>query len=266
MGDRQFGRNPMYVHRRANWEFFAVVRGRCGCLLRGGESAPLLARRLWIFPPDVPHGWSGSPNRGCRVVSFHFAAVPDLMERAVKRDRVLSLPLTAEQCRWIWRLAVDLKPHYHRSTERSSLLFQRALIDLSLFVLEATPMERADPGHGDGLQKVEASQAWYAEHMAEQPKLGAVAAAVSVSSRHLRRLFNQVRGETPQVAFTRLRVQRAVELLSQSNRKLEAIAAACGFSSSSDFCRVFRAHRGISPDAWRRRMLKECEGEQAGKS
>ena len=46
-----------------------------------------------------------------------------------------------------------------------------------------------------------------------------------------------------------------MELLSKSDLKLDAIAAKCGFSSASDFCRVFNSEHKISPDAWRRRML-----------
>ena len=96
--------------------------------------------------------------------------------------------------------------------------------------------------------------------MAEQPKLDQIAQAVNVSVRHLRRLFWQARRESPQTAFTRLRLERAMGLLSLSNLKLDAIARQCGFSSSSDFCRVFKIHHHMSPDAWRKHRLPAYRG------
>jgi transcriptional regulator GlxA family with amidase domain len=95
--------------------------------------------------------------------------------------------------------------------------------------------------------------------MIEQPKLEQTAQAVNVSVRHLRRLFWQARRESPQAAFTRLRLERAMGLLSLSNLKLDAIAEQCGFSSSSDFCRVFKTHHHVSPDAWRKKHLPPYE-------
>ena len=94
--------------------------------------------------------------------------------------------------------------------------------------------------------------------MSRRPKLPEIARSVHLSVRHLRRLFTAVRGESPQKAFTTLRVERALELLAAQDDHLDDVAAACGFASTSDFCRVFRQHRGISPHAWRCRRLKTC--------
>jgi len=71
--------------------------------------------------------------------------------------------------------------------------------------------------------------------MLEQPKLDEVARAVNVSIRHLRRLFWQARQESPQAAFTRLRLERAMGLLSLSNLKLDAIAVSVGSPAAAIF-------------------------------
>lgn len=257
-GRRRFGLHPMYVHRRANWEFFAVLDGRCGARQSESDRPALRARTLWVFPPETAHGWRGDGARSCRVAIFHFSSVPHVLEKAVQAQGALSLPLTAAQAKWIARLARDLLPHYQHTTERSLLVFERALLDLTLLALERVPDERTEAKVDFALRKVEASIAWYGEHLVEQPKLERVAQAVNVSVRHLRRLFQEVRRESPLAVFARLRIQRAMELLSQSGHKLDAIAVECGFSSSSDFCRVFKNARKISPDAWRKQALRRC--------
>ena len=57
--------------------------------------------------------------------------------------------------------------------------------------------------------------------------------------------------------MTKLRLQRALELLVNSSQTLDVIAGKCGFSSASDFCRVFKTQHKVSPDTWRREKLPE---------
>jgi hypothetical protein len=41
LGIRRFGMSPMYIHQRDNWEFFAMLRGKCGAALADTD-VPLL--------------------------------------------------------------------------------------------------------------------------------------------------------------------------------------------------------------------------------
>lgn len=257
-GLRRFGTDPMYVHRRANWEFFVAIEGACGPRLARGGAPPLRERCLWVFPPDTAHGWRGEGTRRTRVAIFHYSVVPDLLRQAVQARGWMETPLSAAQTRRVEGWVAELQPHYERMTAKSSLLFDRVLLDLTLLALEPLPHPPAEATSDFAPRKVEACLTWYAESMAQRPKLSQVAQAVHLSPRHLRRLFQDVRGESPQAAFTRLRVERALELLARADHKLETIADECGFASVSDLCRVFRHHRGISPHAWRRRLLRGC--------
>src|SRR5277367_4504406 len=58
-GVRRFGLYPMHIHQRDNWEFFAVLRGKCGPVLNETGPAILQRSHLWIFPPETAHGWKG---------------------------------------------------------------------------------------------------------------------------------------------------------------------------------------------------------------
>ncbi len=257
-GVRRFGLYPMYVHQRDNWEFLAVLRGKCGAVLSETGPVALLTRHLWIFPPEAAHGWKGDGANRCKVAVFHFGKVPQLLEKVAREHGYLECALSSAQVRRVTEIEAELRVPYGRVTEKSLLFFEKALIELSLIALADIPATD-DSGVEHPLQKVQACLAWYNEHMLEQPKLEQTAEAVNVSVRHLRRLFWQSRRESPQAAFTRVRLERAMGLLSLSNLKLEAVAEQCGFSSSSDFCRVFKTHHHISPDAWRKRHLPAYE-------
>jgi AraC family transcriptional regulator len=254
-GHRRFGLYPIPIHARGNWEFFAVVRGKCGAMLTETAKPQLRQRHLWVFAPEISHGWTGSGAQKCEVAVFHFVKVPPLLEKIVRPNGFFDKPLTAAQARRITELEKNLREHHQHVTELSHLVFEHALAELSLLTLEDISFERVETKSEMAARKVEAALSWYSEHMAEQPKLEQVAQAANVSVRHLRRLFEQARHETPQKTFTKLRLERAMELLSGTNLKLDAVATKCGFSSASDFCRVFKECHRTSPDAWRKTQL-----------
>lgn len=246
----------MYIHQRMNWEFFAVLRGQCAPALPQMGVPAFHSRYLWVFPPQTAHGWIGKGSNTCRVAVFHFSSVPSLLERVCRTRGFLGVSIDAHKARFITKVSDELQPHYERMTERSLLVFERVLLELSLMLLDKIPADRTESKTEYALQKVEAAVAWYAEHMAQQPKLDEVSRAVNMSVRHLRRLFQEVRKENPLTVFTAMRLQRSMELLARTDDKLETIARECGFASSSDFSRVFKQYRGINPDSWRRDNLR----------
>jgi len=89
----------------------------------------------------------------------------------------------------------------------------------------------------------------YVTRNLDQPlRLEEVAKAACFSSYHFHRIFRSLTGETLASFVKRVRLERAVYLLSHRNgASLTEIALACGFSSSSDFSRSFRGHYHVPP-------------------
>ena len=88
-------------------------------------------------------------------------------------------------------------------------------------------------------------------NLAEPLKLEDVARAACFSPYHFHRIFRALMGETLATFVKRVRLERAVHLLShRPDATLTEIALACGFSSSSDFSRSFRRHYGVPPRAF----------------
>ncbi len=80
-----------------------------------------------------------------------------------------------------------------------------------------------------------------------------LASIFDISREHLARRFRETTGKSPSEFLLRHRLQLAATLLHQSEHKLHAIARACGFSGANYFVRVFKAHTGITPGAFRER-------------
>ena len=87
----------------------------------------------------------------------------------------------------------------------------------------------------------------------------AVARVAHVSPAHFSRQFRATFGETPHRYLQRRRVERAMELLRETDRSVTEICLDVGFNSLGTFSRVFREVVGESPSGYRARF----EGEGA---
>ena len=77
----------------------------------------------------------------------------------------------------------------------------------------------------------------------------------SLSYWYFSKAFQGLFGENPQATGARLRLERAAELLRDSDLIIGEIAGACGFESGCSFARAFRAHFGVSATVYRERAL-----------
>jgi AraC-like DNA-binding protein len=92
----------------------------------------------------------------------------------------------------------------------------------------------------------------------EQPlEVSALARVAHVSQAHFSREFRATFGETPHRYLQRRRVERAMELLRESDRPVTEICLDVGFNSLGTFSRTFRAIVGESPSAYRARFAGE---------
>ena len=82
-------------------------------------------------------------------------------------------------------------------------------------------------------------------------KLADLAQLLDMSSFHFSRLFKQSIGITPHQYLSQQRVEKAKQLLKQTDRLITDIALECGFSSHSHLSKQFRQVTGITPKAYR---------------
>src|ERR1700730_167534 len=89
-------------------------------------------------------------------------------------------------------------------------------------------------------------------NLAHDPSIAEVAHECGLSSGYFARAFKRSTGVPPYQWLTKMRVERAKELLKDPRCELADIAQACGFVDQSHFTRVFSRSEGYSPGRWRR--------------
>jgi transcriptional regulator GlxA family with amidase domain len=96
-----------------------------------------------------------------------------------------------------------------------------------------------------------ASRAWALARLGEQLTLRDLAARDSMSVRTYSRRFREETGLTPMQWITQRRVDRARELLEQTDHTVDRIAAEAGFGTGASLRQHFQAALGVSPGAYR---------------
>lgn len=127
---------------------------------------------------------------------------------------------------------------------------------IDLFALVgAEPIARRAPAATSSDVLLDRAERYIAANIGD-PQLNAtsVAKALRISAGHLHAIA-QKRGPTIGRIILRKRLERCADMLRDnrmSGRTILDIAMHCGFNNASHFCRVFKAHFGQSPRAYRR--------------
>jgi len=92
------------------------------------------------------------------------------------------------------------------------------------------------------------------DHQAEELSLGDVAKAVNTSTFYFCKVFKKATGLNFTDYLSRVRVEKAKNLLLNPNMRISEVAFAAGFQSLSHFNRVFRRIAGESPTSFREKL------------
>jgi AraC family transcriptional regulator len=88
-------------------------------------------------------------------------------------------------------------------------------------------------------------------HFDRDIKLADLAGLLGMSQFHFSHLFKQSIGTSPHQYLLQQRIERAKQLLKQTNRSIVEIALECGFNSHSHLSKQFRQLAGMTPKIYR---------------
>lgn len=100
--------------------------------------------------------------------------------------------------------------------------------------------------------RVRKSIRFLTEQLGNDIQLDDVARSSGLSRPHFYKLFRMQTGVTPNVFFSTLRMERAIERLTQTDSTVTDVGLDLGFSSHSAFTRFFCSNVGMAPSAYRR--------------
>jgi AraC-like DNA-binding protein/ligand-binding sensor protein len=147
-----------------------------------------------------------------------------------------------------------LSPKQYQSMVRLLVIFGQ---HLSLASNELAVQERqAEP------PAVTRARKYISEHQAEKISLGAVARAVNTSTFYFCKMFKKATGLNFTDYLSRVRIEKAKNLLLNPNARIGEVGYEAGFQSLTHFNRVFKRVTGQSPSGYRMRkggIVKEVK-------
>ncbi len=250
-GLRQYGLRNVGCYPRNRWEFQAILNGKAYPFdLAGQPIAPGLGM-LWVFAPSLAHGWTAPSDDTSDIFVMQFDDVPGEIRQAASGQGWLAIKLNAEDRKYLRAMRNQLRSHYQQPNTHSSLMFEQALLWLSVLALRKTPAQPLTETETSAERRAKAALAWYEDNLQHRPSVSDLARSFYVSTSHLRRLFHQAGLGAPQLAMQTCRVTRARALLEQSDFTIERIAYLSGFSSPAVMVRTFHERVGQTPGQWR---------------
>lgn len=93
-------------------------------------------------------------------------------------------------------------------------------------------------------------------HMDRELPLEELASAAYLSPFHFARLFKKLTGTSPHAYLAALRVERAKQLLAETDLSISELSARVGYASPSHFSKAFRQATGMTPRAFRAAVVR----------
>ena len=106
------------------------------------------------------------------------------------------------------------------------------------------------------MQQVEQIHKYMERSYHENITLTALAEQYHMDASYLSRTFSQKYGETIIAFLTRIRMEKAAELMKDQDKKLETISFLVGYDDYNYFSRVFRKKMGCSPREYRNNLAQ----------
>ena len=150
------------------------------------------------------------------------------------------------------RLLADIVRRRIRGEHLTAFLSSALAYRLTMHLLEHCANPLPDAERPDFVVR---AAGFCEQHYTETIGVEEIADASGYSRYHFSRQFKQATGMAPAEYVTNLRLQHAIDLLTDTDLAIKEIAGRVGFNGSNYFCRAFRKHTGISPGEYRHRSL-----------
>lgn len=243
-------------HRHRRIEINYVKKGNC-LLHLDNEVVTFREGEMMIITSDVNHLFEAGPE-GTTLMQLEF--LPDIFSEFVQKEgkcevdshipsyfflfsdenKLIKIVNNVRIMRAVQRIVNELE------TKNVGYQYLVVMYYAELLVLVFRYMDEAylPICTNEGLRK---AIAYIRTHYGDAINMADVAQQAGVSERQLRNLFTQHLNITPLDYLNQIRVNKAVDLLRNTELSVKEVCFQCGFQSPQYFSRLFKQQTGLTP-------------------
>jgi len=260
-------------HAHEGFEVLLVLKGATTYEFKSGQTVVLHGGEFLVVPPQIVHRGEHEVRSPCRICGL--ALTPKLerswkntaftsanlvhISKSLNQSSMVVHPLNGPLRQIVQNLMGEADAFWGQQDDAVTHASLRTLVCGALLeVVRQIHMPTHEPDY-----IATAAMAHLNDHYLESVSIEELSRFLGYSRTRTYELFKSQTGLTPKDYLQRLRVQKAEELLRQTQRSVTDIAHSVGFNSSQYFSTVFRRYTGQNPAAFRE---SNKNGKATGKS
>ena len=243
---------------------FATFRGSKGAERTALVRAPLVS----VVPPGLPHALADQPGDRTLVLGIARAvfdeavrAALDGAEPALAEPHAATDPLLRQMAE-----AVEADMRAQRSLDPRYLDSLAAVLAAHVARHYAVRAAAGSAPAGLAPHKLQRVDEFIARHLDEPLRVEELARVAHLSPFHFARMFKQSTGQSPHLYVLMQRIERARQLLADTEAALAEVAAEVGFRTQGHFTGVFHRYTGSTPRAFRLSARADAPASHPGTS
>lgn len=260
----------MEPNRHDNFEMVYIKKGLATFEING-DPVQLGPNNILIIKPEQYHKLIVQSESGCEFIVLHFkfysrskeefsqVSLHDFLHFVSSKETGAYISLKVSQKNEIITLLNRILRERENSEIESEFLSHLLVLELFVLLSRAlkTEWENSIRDKSPKLKElIQAAISYIKNNFERDISLEDIARYVFLSPGYFIRVFREVTGTSPINYLLKLRIQRAMELLAETDDRIVDIALSIGFSSQQRFNEIFKKHNGITPTQYRRSVKK----------
>lgn len=256
--------NPLVRwHYHEEYELHLIVDSS-GKAFVGDYIGQFYAGHLVLTGPRLPHNWISYLDQGQSyelrdmVLQFKHETITNAASSFPELEQLVPLLELAKHGIEFFGMGKTAE-HYMSQIRDSSGIYR-----LTQFLLLMQELEQCKVKHQlsslrvesnldkEGQDKISNIVDFITENYQSEISLGDVANMAGMSASHFSRFFRKATGNTFKDFFTGVRISKACELLSTSDKQITSICYDVGYNNIANFNRRFLERKKVSPREYRR--------------
>jgi AraC-like DNA-binding protein len=243
-GKRRFGESGIPISLHPGWVYCLVLRGNPMLRLASG-AIPVQAGQILVLGPDCASGWTDTcVHSVAELLTWVWNGGPRCPGVGPGNDGIQTFTADRGLIRALQQIHSLCRRELERPDALSALALEELRFRMDVAIARYKAPNRSAP---EPALRLELALRWLEQNIRNPNPVASICEHLQVSAVTLNRLFREHLHESVISYHTRLRMQRAGQLLNSDGVSVKEVAYELGYVHANDFSRAFKKFTGRNP-------------------